>query len=331
LLLCIAGKNTIAADIMEYVLDTFPNLDVVGIPAKSDVGEDAFQRSYKKVLRDRNIPEVSLEDIYNCVDMVFLSLEFDKIVVPQKFHSNRLFNIHFSLLPQYRGMYTSAIPIINNESQTGVTLHYIDHGIDTGDIIAQKAFRIDYDDTAKKLYSKYIHFGTELVKEHLEEIISRQVVSAVPQDYIKATYYSKKSIDYRNLSLDLNQCAIAVYNQIRAFNFREYQIPKINGIPIVASEVTSKRSLSKPGTIKKLDDHSLVLSTIDYDVVLYVDRFNELMYAIEKGDLDYIKSIPRLHYYCNDTDQFGQTPWKRVCALGIPEWIDYFKERRTGE
>lgn len=71
-------------------------------------------------------------------DLIFISLEFDKIVNPDLFKDARLYNIHFSLLPSYKGMYTSAIPILNGEEMVGVTFHEIDKGIDTGNIIAQK-------------------------------------------------------------------------------------------------------------------------------------------------------------------------------------------------
>ena len=63
-------------------------------------------------------------------------------------------------------MYTSALPFINGESLTGVTLHKIDLGIDTGDIIGQKRIEILDTDTARSLYLKYIQYGTKLVIEN---------------------------------------------------------------------------------------------------------------------------------------------------------------------
>ena len=69
-------------------------------------------------------------------------IEFDQIIKPTEFRSNRLFNIHFSYLPEFKGMYTSAIPILQGSTHTGVTLHGIDQGIDTGPIIAQEKFEI---------------------------------------------------------------------------------------------------------------------------------------------------------------------------------------------
>lgn len=313
MLLCIAGKNDIAVNVLEYVLGKYPYIDVVGIPVKNDSGENGFQRSFRKFLRKRGILEVTLEDIYDRTDLIFLSLEFDQIIAPQKFRSQRLFNIHFSLLPKYRGMYTSAIPILNNELESGVTLHYIDHGIDTGDIIGQKAFSIDFTDTARDLYRKYIYHGTELVKGSLEKLIDLPAVPSVPQDYRKATYYSKKSINYKNLEVDLNQCAVSIYNQIRAFNFREYQIPRIKGIPIVAAEITNTRSTEKPGVISRRDEYSLTLTTIDYDLILFEDKFDELTKAIETCNIHYIEKIPKIECYTNDVGETDSLFLKKFC------------------
>ena len=53
-------------------------------------------------------------------------------------------------------MYTSCLPILNGETITGVTLHKIDSGIDTGYIIKQKVFKININDTARDLYLKYL-------------------------------------------------------------------------------------------------------------------------------------------------------------------------------
>ena len=52
--------------------------------------------------------------------------------------------IFISLLPKYRGVFTSTNVILNNEKTTGVTFHKIDKGIDTGDIIGQKSFKLNY-------------------------------------------------------------------------------------------------------------------------------------------------------------------------------------------
>ena len=60
-------------------------------------------------------------------------------------------NLHPSLLPEYRGMAPQHWPIINGESKTGVTVHYVDEGTDTGPIILQKAVEVQNGDTPEIL------------------------------------------------------------------------------------------------------------------------------------------------------------------------------------
>ena len=78
------------------------------------------------------------------------------------------FNLHASLLPQYRGAAPINWAIINNEEKTGVTTFFIDEKIDTGAIIANKEVAIDKDETAETLYDKLMAKGGELVLETLE-------------------------------------------------------------------------------------------------------------------------------------------------------------------
>ncbi|WP_241392744.1 formyltransferase family protein [Pseudomonas chlororaphis] len=84
--------------------------------------------------------EISLEAAYEVASTAFISLEFDRIVVPGRFSISRVSNIHFSRLPEYKGMFTSVWPLLESRAEAGVTLHFIDRGIDTGEIVAQQVF-----------------------------------------------------------------------------------------------------------------------------------------------------------------------------------------------
>lgn len=88
------------------------------------------------------------------------------------------FNLHASLLPQYRGAAPINWAIINNEEKTGVTTFFIDEKIDTGSIIANKEIAIEKDETAETLHDKLMEKGSELV---LETIILIEEDSANPK------------------------------------------------------------------------------------------------------------------------------------------------------
>ncbi|MEK9628125.1 MAG: formyltransferase family protein, partial [Nitrospinota bacterium] len=77
-------------------------------------------------------------------------------------------NIHPALLPKYRGRYSTAHAIFNGETETGVTIHWMDEGIDSGPIISQETIAIDPDDTAKSLWEKFTAEGEKLFSSFLE-------------------------------------------------------------------------------------------------------------------------------------------------------------------
>ena len=76
-----------------------------------------------------------------------------------------------------QGTYTSVTPILNGDMYSGVTLHEIDKGIDTGDIIAQIKFEIGINDTARDLYFKYNQYGFQLFKENIDSLIKNSFIS----------------------------------------------------------------------------------------------------------------------------------------------------------
>lgn len=266
--ICIAGKNSIAIHGMKLVMQNYPNAEIFFLTNTSDNGNDDWQPSFKKyAIAALAKHECRIEEIYEIEDVIFLSLEYDKIIHPKNFKSTELFNIHFSLLPKYRGMYTSAWPILLNEKYSGVTLHKIDNGIDTGDTIAQEKFYIGINSTAKDLYLKYLSHSKILLEKNIRQIISGQY-SAKPQNTWRASYFSKKSIDYANLKIDFNKTAIEVHNQFRAFTFPEYQVPSFCSHEIKRSKISDSRSTEKPGTIVDDSPTHFKVATIDFDVIL---------------------------------------------------------------
>ena len=90
------------------------------------------------------------------------------------------FNLHASLLPEYRGAAPIHWAIINGEKQTGVTTFFIDDKIDTGSILLQKKVDISPDETVGMLHDKLMHFGADLITKTIDGIASH-TLTAVPQ------------------------------------------------------------------------------------------------------------------------------------------------------
>jgi methionyl-tRNA formyltransferase len=279
---CVAGKNRIAIETLKMVLESgFGDGSVCAVVNRTDDGCDAWQPSFRRFAETAGVRIRTLDEVQDIDDLVFLSVEFDRIVRPARFTpSSRLYNIHFSALPAYKGMFTSCHPILRGEIETGCTLHDIDTGIDTGDIIAQLRFPIDTHDTAKTLYAKYIRYGIDLIANNIDAMIAGTVTS-VPQPVQGSTYFSAASIDYRGIRIDLNQTCFGIIRQVNAFNHRSYQLPMVEGHTIAAAQPLATRSTAKPGSIVSEGDRQLVVATIDYDCALIIDRFDELVAAID--------------------------------------------------
>ena len=306
--ICIAGKNNIAVDILEYLLaNNDRNYDLGIVCNRNETGVNGWQKSLRYFAQKNDIKEYKLSDVYDIENLIFLSLEFDQIVKPELFKDAELYNIHFSLLPAYKGMYTSSIPILNDEKYVGVTFHKMDRGIDTGDIIKQKKFELGEKTTCRELYLQYIKFGTELVKECLKDVLSGSV-HAIPQSAKDSTYYSKSYIDYSNLTIDLCQTARNIQNQIRAFNFREYQLPIVYGKKIIATEITNIKSTQRPGKILFETDKGMMITTIDYNILLYFDRLDELLEACKTGNSNLVYDICTVPEHINAINEKGWSP-----------------------
>ena len=308
MIVCIAGKNNIAVEILIYLVQIgIKKENIYIISNKTDDGKDNWQRSLLKKANKMGIEIRNLEDVYSIENLLFLSLEFDKIVNPNKFKSNKLFNIHFSLLPKYKGMFTSIMPILNNEKATGVTLHKIDKGIDTGEIIAQKEFEIDLMDNARDVYHKYIHYGILLLKECLEKLLKNEFIESKPQNLKESSYFSKNSIDFKYINIDLNQTAINIHNQIRAFNFREYQVPKVFDTKIISSRPLNSSSNKQAGSVLFENDICFTISTIDNDIVLYKDKVKDLFLACENGSSELTNKLLHIPKIVNIQNENGWT------------------------
>ena len=289
-IICIAGKNDIAINALKFCIEKYNKKFVYFLPNNTDDGIDRWQKSFKSFALSEGIREVKIEEIFEIKNLIFISLEYSEIININKFESKDLYNIHFSLLPKYKGMYTSAWPIINGEDHSGVTLHKIDCGIDTGDIIDQKSFKLSKNETARSLYFKYLKYSESLFLENFYSLLDKSY-KCYPQSHIASSYYSKKSIDYSNLNINFNKTAYEVNNQIRAFNFREYQLPKFLDWKISKGIINSDRSKLKPGSLVSENEEGFTIATIDFDVFLQKDYYEIFWNCCQDNDLNYLRKI----------------------------------------
>ena len=306
--ICLAGKNRIAVDALLYMIERGWKDRLMVCPNRTDNGASGWQPSLLRFARELGIEVVTLDEAQEFPDLVFLSLEFDRIVQPSAFRSDRLYNLHFSALPAYKGMYTSALPILHGATHSGVTLHEIDHGIDTGPIIAQEVFDLPESWTARDLYFAYMAHGFELFCQHVDRLMAKEPPAARPQPATGSSYHSKAEIDYANLAISLRDTAEGVVRQLRAFSFREYQTPVVSGIEIGGWKILAERSLAPPGTVVGEDENTRTIATIDYNLQLDRSRVWEWF---EDGPI-----AGRDPAHVDTPDKMGWTPLIRAAFAG---------------
>ena len=140
-------------------------------------------------------------------------------------YHERAINFHPGLLPEYAGLYTYQWAIINQEAYTGVSLHFMEAGLDTGDIIAQQRFEISEKDTGLSVYKNCVSTASKLFAPLIEAIANNEEIPRTKQDLSKRHLYKKS--DILRLNIDWQQPAAYNINLIRAANFEPFVPPSI--------------------------------------------------------------------------------------------------------
>ncbi|WP_093305441.1 MULTISPECIES: methionyl-tRNA formyltransferase [Salegentibacter] len=126
------------------------------------------------------------------------------------------FNLHASLLPQYRGAAPINWAIINNETKTGVSTFFLDEKIDTGAMILQKEIDIAPEESVGELHDKLLELGSGLVVETLE-LIENGNLTPTPQPFNEILKDAPK-LNRENTKINWDDSLDQIYNLIRGLN-----------------------------------------------------------------------------------------------------------------
>ncbi len=126
------------------------------------------------------------------------------------------FNLHASLLPNYRGAAPINWAIINGETKTGVSTFFIDEKIDTGEMILQEEVDIEPTENAGNLHDKLMTIGSELVIKTVHQIENKTVVTKPQPDNIDVKTAHKLNKD--NCKIDWNDTLDNIYNKVRGLS-----------------------------------------------------------------------------------------------------------------
>lgn len=156
--------------------------------------------SVAKVAKFYSCPTYQTEDVNSCDFIHFTKTLAPDLIIsisPPQIMKEELtsiptmgcINLHGSVLPKYRGVLPSFWMLANNEKEAGVTVHYINQGIDDGDIILQHTFAIEPSDTLHSLIARSKEIGAHLLLQSLNHIATNSV-SRTPNIKANGTYFS---------------------------------------------------------------------------------------------------------------------------------------------
>jgi len=179
-------------------------------------------------------------------------------------------NFHGGLLPEYRGTFSGVWSIINDESKSGVTLHYMDSRIDLGDIVEIKECRITDDDTGISLYKKTSIISIEMFKKYYNLISDKKVLKRKKQQLDNGRYY-KRELPYKGI-INWEWSSRRIFNFCRALFFPPFKSAKTylfgKCVEIIRTRETLNKSDKKPGTFFEKKNRLLVsTSTFDLEIL----------------------------------------------------------------
>lgn len=265
------GTPTFAVPVLEKLIENTNVILVVSQPDK-EVGRKKIKQMtpVKEIAVKHNIPVFQPEKIRKDYEPIMaskpdliISCAYGQIIPEVLLNLPKLgaFNVHASLLPKYRGGAPIHWALINGEKQTGVTIMYMDKGMDTGDMISKVIYDIKPEDNVGTLHEVLSSLGANLLIETLPSIINH-TNEREKQDEEKASYaYNIKREDER---LDLNKSGEEVINKIRGLNPFPTANILVNGEEFKILEASFvPHSNTTPGKVREVTKNSIGIDVLD--------------------------------------------------------------------
>ena len=198
-------------------------------------------------------------------------------------------NVHPSMLPKYRGGNPYSRVLINGETETGVTIHFMDESFDTGDIIAQKPYHIHSKATMGTIFNELNVLGIELLLQVLRAY-ENQPLPRIKQPV--GDFVSGKGLSEKELFINYNRTAEEIERFVRALNPFILASTTFRGnmMKIMKVEVASDAfCVPHPaGTVAKIEDDKFFIATSKGLVVPTVMQFGSFFMGDSK---DFIRIV----------------------------------------
>ncbi len=283
------GYHNIGYECLKVLIEAGEQIVAI-VTHQDDPGEEIWFQSVAELARTHNLPVYTpsnpntppfIDLIRKCAPDLILSFYYRRLLSKELLAIPPLggINLHGSLLPKYRGRCPVNWVLINGESETGVTLHYMIEKADAGDIIAQRPVPIDREDTAFSLSHKLTAAAVRLFKETFP-LIKAGTAPRVPQDSrLSSTFGGRRPEDGKII---WEHSAAAIHNLIRAvthpypgaFTFHDGRKLYLWGVTLNHHSSTVDKGV--PGTIEAVEKgRGMFVSTGEGSLLVTRAQFEE--------------------------------------------------------
>jgi len=266
--IALVGQAAFGADVLQGLLKQ--GQEVAGVFCPPDRGGKADP--LKEAAVNAGLPvfqPARMKDQEAYEQMVSLSADLGvlafvtDIVPPKVFNAPRLGSIcyHPSILPRYRGASAINWAVINGETETGLTIFWVDQGIDTGDILLQKKVEVGPNETTGEIYfNKLYPLGVAACLEAVD-LIAQGKAPRLPQDHSKATY--DPPCDEKVAGLDWARPGRQVFNFIRGCDPQPGATTAFKGekVKLYNARFLEESHAAAPGEILEVGDQGLKVAS----------------------------------------------------------------------
>lgn len=251
--------------------------NVIGVITVEDGANQKYPNPVKECAVEHDIDLYQANYLKNAepIDWVrklqpdLLVLGFVTAFVPQEMIDLAKFggiNYHPSLLPKYRGGSAINWAIIKGETETGVTIHFIDEGVDTGPILLQEKVAITPDDTVKSVYfNKLYPLGIEMIAEAVKQIREGHA-NPINQDESNASF--QPVITAADTLIDWTQPTHQVYNLVRGSNPSPGAVTTFRGESCKIFDACRGTGSGVPGEVIEVADDGFEVATADGSILV---------------------------------------------------------------
>jgi len=291
----VMGNKDMSVECLDYLLKSGENVLGIICNYNDDINIKSWYKSLKaycikkkiKFWQPKNCNEPTfIAQIKKLQPDIVFSFSYDRIIKPEFIALPKIgiFNIHFAQLPKYRGCLPLVYALAEKQPKIGVTLHYIDPGIDSGDIVDQSFIKVGRKDTAYTLYFKCVKAGKKIFVKNLP-MIKRGVNKRKTQNLSVGSYHPQEYPDDR--WINWQKPALDIDFFIRALTFKSYpsartKFKKKEFEIIYPIKLGYSQTKFPAGKIKKITKKYLIIGTAENLVIAKDFRINNQLLTTSK-------------------------------------------------